>query len=102
MESAALFAAMLLMLLGPEFSFQVVKTFLSFITLHAPALEIVMDSVIIQNTMVLRVRDENEPLITDSLKMLASGKQGRVPLALFCFSDLHPPAPVLMHCMNYF
>lgn len=68
MESAALFAAMLLMSLGAEFSFQLVKTFLSFTTLHAPALEIVMDSVIIQNMMVLRGRDENEPLITDSFK----------------------------------
>lgn len=59
---------MLLMLLCPEFSFQVVQTFLSFTALHVPVLEIVMDSVIIQNTMVLRVRDENEPIITDSFK----------------------------------
>lgn len=67
-DSAALFAALLLMLLGPKFRFQVEKRFLSFSTSLALSLEIVMDSVIIQNMVVLRVRDENEPLVNDSFK----------------------------------
>lgn len=59
---------MLLMLLGPEFRFQVEKPFLSLATVLSLALEIVMDSVIIQNMGVLRVLDENEPLVKNSFK----------------------------------
>lgn len=93
MESEALFAAMLVLLLGPHFSFQVVKTFLSLTTLHAPALEMVLDCVVIQNTMVLRVH-------YGLFHMLPGGKQGRVPLGLFWLGLA--PAPVLMHCINCF
>lgn len=60
--------ALLLILLGPKFRFQVEKTFLLLATSLAPALEIVMDSEIIQNIVVLLVQKENEPLVKDSFK----------------------------------